>query len=729
MNNILWFKEISDSDLVRVGKKALIISKIFNKNLPVPNGFCISNEVFKKFQEETKIKERISELISKLDLNDLNSLYGVSEKIQDIIVNTNMPNMMKYEIITAYEGISVNIDVYRMAGKQALEIIKAGRETPVVAIRPSLINETINHQPNILNVKGKEDVIKAVQKCWAFMFTPNSLNLKLKNKVPLDYCEVSVIVQKMIDSEKSGIIYTCNSETKNNEELIIEACLGQGEVLDTGAIIPDKYTILKDSYKIKDKVINVQDFMLVRDDNIGKNIKKNLSNSEQKLNEDEIKKISSFALEIEGIYNSPQEIEFCLNKDKIFILQSKPLVITQPILNKTYIDEIEEEISTKEQNILARGLNASLGVRSGYINIINEENTFNNIKENQILVLKSSDLIDLSFIDTDQLKKISGIVTDNDTIDSPLAKLSREFGIPCIVSAADSTRILKQEQFVTIDANTGLIYEEKITEKKPTKEIDYFDTATEIKVLVDDVNQINPDSEKNEGIGLLKINLDYFDYDKEFLIGYITNEINSRIDYFRNKPIWYYVDYTIEKIDLMKAQFESLKKLQDNGITNIGAALGNITEISSLKKAKDIFREINLEPLEEIELGVIIDTPASSILIKEICDEGIDFVVIDLEKLTKMTLNSNESSYNEYHPAVLRQISNIIKTCRRLSIETSIIGKQITEPEFIEFLIKNGVDSLICGVTNIGETKAKIAKTEKKLILKAVRDEYHSQQL
>mgnify|MGYP001604273852 FL=1 len=143
MNNIFWFNEISDSDLEKVGRKAVNISKVFNKNLPVPNGFCISKDFFNKFQEETKIKERIIELLGKLNLSDLNSLYSVSEKIQEIIVNTNMPSYLRYEIINAYENMSVNIDVYRTASKQALEIIKAGRETPVVVIRPSLINESV----------------------------------------------------------------------------------------------------------------------------------------------------------------------------------------------------------------------------------------------------------------------------------------------------------------------------------------------------------------------------------------------------------------------------------------------------------------------------------------------------------------------------------------------------------------------------------------------------------
>ena len=725
MNNILWFKEISDSDLDKVGRKAANISKIFNKNLPVPNGFCILSNFFNNFQEETKIKERIQEILGKLDLNDLNSLYIVSEKIQDLIVNTIMPTSLKYEIVTAYENMSVNIDVYRTASKQALEIIKAGRETPTVVIKPSLINEEINHQPNILNVKGKEEVVKAVQKCWAFMFTPNSLNLKLKNKIPLDFSEVCVIVQKMIDSEKSGIIYTLNPEQKNKDELIIEACFGQSEVLSTGAVIPDKYVIGKNSFDIREKILNAQSFMLVKDENIGKNVKKNLFNAnEQKLNEDEIKKISSFAFEIENLYNKPQEIEFALTKDKVFILQSKPMIFETEQIE----DQLEEEL--KEENILVRGLNASLGLGTGYVNLINNENDLNNIQENQILVLKSSDLVNFNLIDTERLKKISGIIIDNDTIDSSLARLSREFGIPCIVSAANSTSVLKQKQIITIDANTGIVYEDHSLENKPARGIDYYDTATNVKVSINDIGKIKPDSERNYGVGLLKINLDYFNYDKEFLVNYITNEINARIDYFKDKPVWYYTKYFLDNHDLLRVQFESLKRLQDKGITNIGVALGNITDVSSLKKTKELFREMNLEPLEEIELGVVIDTPASSILIKEICEEEIDFVIIDLEKLTNMTLNvENGENYNEFHPAVLRQITNIVKTCRRHDTETSVIGKQIYEPEFIELLIKNGIDSIICGVEDVNETKNKIAKSERKLILNKVREEYHSKQL
>ena len=354
--------------------------------------------------------------------------------------------------------------------------------------------------------------------------------------------------------------------------------------------------------------------MLTKDDNIGKNIKRNIfNNEEQKLTDHEINKVVAYALQTENIYKQPQEIEFCVSKDKGFILQSKPIISSNI---KDYTDVIEEELSKKEQNILVRGLNASLGAKSGYVNIVKNNEELDNLKENQILVIRSCNYINLNLLDTDKLRKLSGIVTDNDNLDSPLARIARDFGIPCIVSTADATRTLKQDQFVTIDGDTGVVYEE-IEKRSGDKLVDYYETATEVKVLIDNKEDLMPDSERNDGIGLLKINLDdfYLTIEKEELIGEISKEIESEISFFKNKPIWYYIQ-NIENEDLLRIQLDSIKKLQDKGINNVGVAIPSVTEISQIKKIKEKLKEINIEPLEEIEFGIIIDTPASSILIK-----------------------------------------------------------------------------------------------------------------
>ena len=731
MNNILWLKEVSDENLKEVGNKAVSISKIFNNNIPVSNGFCVSSEVFESFLEKTNIKNKIEETLKGLESNNLSSIYNVSEKIQNLIMNTNLPDKLKAQIIESYENINVDIDVYKMAGKQTLEIIKAGRETTYVSVRTSPVNNNVNLQ---LNVKGKEELIKSIQKCWVSMFTPNSLKLKIKNKIPLNDSAVSVLVQRMIDAEKSGIVYTADLFSNKKNELVIEACFGQGEVITTGTIIPDRYFVNKDTLDIEEKSINKQDFMIIKDDNIGRNIKKNIFNGEnQKLTSEEIKRVSLYALEIENLYKQAQEIEFCINKDKVYILETKPLIFSYTKENHEYTDEIEEELKKKEQIILVRGLNASLGIRHGYIKIVNSDNDIDDIKENQVIVIKTYNNININLLDTEKIKKLAGIVTDNDNINSPLAKIAKEFGIPCIVSTTDATKILKQDSFVIVDGNTGIVYQAKENGSKFWNKIaDYYDTVTEVKVLIDNLEKIIPDSDKNDGVGLLKIYFDNFWLEKEKIIEELSKEIETRIGYFKNKPIWYYVNNFLNNPDLLKLEFEAIKKLHNKGLTNLGVAIPHIIDVLEIKKMKEMLKEINLEPLEEIEFGIIIDTPASSILIEELCKEQVDFVIIDLVKLTNAILdtsNEQQDRYNEFHPALVKQVSNIIKTCRKFNIETNIIGMKITEPEFIELLVKQGVDSIMCFVDCINETRNKISKSEKKIILKAVREEVKLQNI
>ncbi|MBI2671580.1 hypothetical protein HYX16_01470 [Candidatus Woesearchaeota archaeon] len=593
MNNILWLKEISDIDLDKVGNRAIIISKISRNDIPVLNGFCIPKEFFISFLEETNIKDEINKALNGLNVNEINSLYSVSEKIQNLIMKSEMPLNLRAEIKEAYENINVDKDVYKTAGRQTLEIIRSGRGTPDVVVKTSCPNNNLP-QIKIINVRGKEDLMQSIKKCWASLFTANCLKQKSNNNIELEYNLISVMVQKMIDSDKSGMIRTINTEKDNDDKIIIEACLGDVETITTGSITPDKYTLNKENLELVEKIINKQDFMIVRDDALGKNIKRSIfDGGKQKLTEEEINRLGLYALRIEKLYENPQDIEFCISKDKIFILDCKPIEI--------------------------------------------------NLSKN----------------------------------------------------------IVKQEENITNNQLT-----------------DYYDTATEVKVIIKDEENIIPDIERNDGIGLLKIEVNEDNAEK------IMKDIETRILYFKNKPIWYYLNYSLENVDFLNVQFEAIKRLHDKGFTNIGIAIPNITDVSQIKRIKDMLKEIKLEPLEEIELGIIIDSPASSILIEEICEEGIDFIMIDMEKLTTTILNiNNKKYYNEYHPAVLKQLSSIIKTCRKQNIETSAFGGNISDPELIDLLVKKGIDSIICEANSITETRNSIAKTEKKIILRRVAKE------
>lgn len=143
-------------------------------------------------------------------------------------------------------------------------------------------------------------------------------------------------------------------------------------------------------------------------------------------------------------------------------------------------------------------------------------------------------------------------------------------------------------------------------------------------------------------------------------------------------------------------------------------------------KAK-ILREVGLEPQENIDFGIMVETPAAVQIIKEICEEGIDFVSFGTNDLTQFTLaldrnNENVANlYDEMHPAVLRQIKYVIDVCREYNVETSICGQAGSNPEMAEFLVRAGIDSISANADAVHKIRNIVAKVEKKILLDVAR--------
>ena len=158
-------------------------------------------------------------------------IHKVSEKIQEIILDARMPEEIKEDITNAYDTMNVDIDVYKSISKDALKIIKAGRDLPFVAVRSSATAEDLpeasfaGQQATFLNVKGNEKLVNAVQQCWASLFTARAIYYRQKNNFPHEKVLIAVVVQKMVNSDSSGVMFTINPSTNANE-LVIEAIYG-----------------------------------------------------------------------------------------------------------------------------------------------------------------------------------------------------------------------------------------------------------------------------------------------------------------------------------------------------------------------------------------------------------------------------------------------------------------------------------------------------------------------
>ncbi|MBS3145339.1 hypothetical protein J4414_00870 [Candidatus Woesearchaeota archaeon] len=618
--NILWFKEVAGKKEV-VGNKGSLLADLSNKGFPIPQGFCITSDAFNIFLEENNIKEEILRL-SREETDEI-----ASERIKSLISLCKLPKIIENEIVEAYDNLNVDESLINIASKNALDIIKLGREPPFVAVRISTPFDL--KQEYFLNIKGNQRLLEAVETAMIRSFTPEFVaNMKNSGNIPL-----SVIVQKMINSKKSGIMFV------KDDEIIIKTNFGFSTTVKNSEIMPDFYKISKDSLKINEKMVNKKEFMLTRTSR-GETIKKPLDDLSEKqvLELEELNKLSSLAIALAD-YKENYEIEWTMEDNKPYILDLKPIVFPQQVPLRPNI-EIEHpyEIPMPEK-----------------------------VEQN---------------------------------IEGPVITAESE-----------------------------------------------IQTTTHVKLFIKNFDEAAKcSSVRCDGIGLIRSDsLVDPELNDEELTNALTEKLEIIASSFKDKPIWYRtLDYndkndknpllgyrgirkSLDKIETLKAEFKAVKNLYDKGHTNIGITLPLITDINQIKKAKQALRDVGLEPLDEIEFGVMIETPAACSIIEDICAEGIDFINIGLNDLTQAILfldmknTKTFSLYDEEHPAVLKNIKSVIKACRQYNVETSVTTGNV---DLVSFLVKSGIDSIITHEETIKKMIKAIEKEERKLLLEAARKDY-----
>ena len=224
MSYVVWFKDLNKDSIAVAGGKGANLGEMINVGLPVPNGFCVSAQTYKKFIEVTGLKDKIEGLLKQINVDDTEQLQRIAKQIQDLINSTEIPEDIAEEIMDNYELLG--------AGKDAHDLVNA--KEVFVAIRSSATAEDLpsasfaGQQATYLNIKGKEKVVAAVRACWASLFTARAVYYREKNKFEHSKVLISAIVQKMVNSDKAGIMFTVNPSTNNEKEIVVEGDYGLG---------------------------------------------------------------------------------------------------------------------------------------------------------------------------------------------------------------------------------------------------------------------------------------------------------------------------------------------------------------------------------------------------------------------------------------------------------------------------------------------------------------------
>jgi pyruvate, water dikinase len=738
---VLWAKDVNKSMVDIVGGKSANLGELYNIDIPIPDCFFLTAQSYEYFIKENNLWPRIKNILDLIDYSSPKSLDVASNNISKLILNTPVPINIKKTIIKNYNLMSEKF----------------------VAVRSSATAEDLpeasfaGQQATFLNVKGELEVVDAVLNCWASLFTARAIYYRHKNNFDHSKVYIAVVVQNMVNSRRSGICFTNNPANSNSQEIVVEAGFGLGETIVSGSVSPDTYVLNGNSFEILSKHIGNQEYALIRNDD-GGNDKLNLNDKEknsQKLLDEEIVNLAELAKKIERHYGKPQDIEFAFNDKQLYIVQSR--AITTIKKNKT---DVENKINAES---ILKGLATSPGIVSGRVVFVKNLDDLEKIKKGDVLVTKMTtpDMVPA-------MEKSVGIVTDEGGLTCHAAIVSRELGVPSVVGTKNATSILKENDLITIDGNTGLIYMgnfvKDIDANKNKNETERIigKTKTKIKLIVDIPSTAKTKSKLlSDGVGLIRAEF-FISQSGVHPIHYIKSGLDkySQIIYsglkeiaeaFKPRPVWFRtsdlrsdeyrglkdgdkihtednpmmgehgIRFSLAHPDLLKAEFIGIKKLIDEGYKNIGVMLPFIIRSEEFTASKKIAESIGLKPNVDFKLGIMCETPGSVWIMEDIIRQGASFISFGTNDLTQLTLGIDRNNqniaqlFNELHPAVVGQIEKVIKIANNYGVETSICGQAGSNPEMAEKLVKLGINSISVNSDSFYKVKNTVFKVEQKI--------------
>lgn len=306
--------ELAREDVILAGGKGASLGEMTKAGISVPPGFVILSSAFEKFLEETDLNIEIDAILDLVNHKEMHTIENASEKIEVLILRADMPQDIELEIQKFFKNLNSKYVAVRSS---------ATAEDSASAAWAGQLESYLNTTEGTL--------LGNVKKCWASLFTPRAIFYRFEKDLHKQKISVAVVVQKMVESEKSGIAFSVHPVTQDRNQLIIEAGFGLGEAIVSGQITPDSYVVEKQPRRIIDININGQERGLYRKENggnewrdipIGQRKKQVLSNQE-------ILELSEIVLGIENHYGFPCDIEWAFEKGKFYITQSRPITTLQ----------------------------------------------------------------------------------------------------------------------------------------------------------------------------------------------------------------------------------------------------------------------------------------------------------------------------------------------------------------------------------------------------------------
>jgi len=773
---VVWFEEINKGSVGIVGGKGSNLGEMLQSNFPVPYGFVVTSAAYFYLLEYNGLREDMKRILSYVNYENSKELSQASEAIKRMIKTAEVPKDLLHTITHHYlHLVEKEAQIYRdSAFNQAAKHLASSFKEPLVAVRSSATAEDLpdasfaGQQETFLNVHGENNLIDKVRSCWASLFTERAMYYRNEQKYDHMKVGLAAVVQRMVQSERSGIAFSIDPMTNSKEVVTIEAIYGLGEYIVGGKVTPDHYEVRKNDLEIIKKEIKQQHVQLIKKgiDNEEVTLSKS-DGSEQKLDDDHIKKLASLIMSIEKHYSFPQDIEWAMEKDMLYIVQSRPITTIHKETNDEKLQKNFSPLEVGNHEIILTGSPASPGFATGKPVIIHSPDEIDKIKPGDVLV---APMTDPDYVPA--MKRAVAIVTELGGRTSHAAIVSRELGIPAIVGAEHATKILSHEDVVTVNGTSGEVFRGELALRLPTAEQvkekaahKKIHTNTKIYINLAQVDEAEEMAKLDvEGIGLMRAEFIMANIgihpkliveqgkQKEF-INKLATELEKVVKPFSPRPVVYRATdfksneyrnleggkkyepveenpmigfrgasrYIVWK-EVFDMELEAIKKVRADGYKNLHLMIPFVRTPLELMQIKSILREHDLIDIPSFKLWMMVEVPSAVILLDEFLEMGIDGISIGTNDLTMLLLGVDRDSsnvahiYSEQSPAVLWALKRIVTKARKHNVTVSVCGQAPSDyPDIVEKLVEWGVTSLSLNPDAVDRTRALIHECEKKL--------------
>lgn len=785
---IKFFNELGIKDVPIVGGKNASLGEMYQKlakdKVNVPNGFATTSEAYNYFIERSGTKDRIREILKGLDTKDVVDLAKRGKKVRETILKAELPNDLQKELREAY-----------------LKLSKQYKKTAVdVAVRSSATAEDLpdasfaGQQETFLNIKGEKDLIDAVRRCIASLFTNRAISYRVDKNFDHFNIALSVGVQKMVRSDvgSSGVMFTIDTESGFQNAVLISSIYGLGENIVQGKVSPDEFYVFKPTRAIISKKYSQKHIKMVYN-TTGKNPVKDIAVSAKdqwapSINDAQVLQLADWAMTIEKHYGRPMDIEWAWDgqEKKMYIVQARPETI-HSVRNQNIIEEYK---IGKKGDVLVVGKSVGNRIGSGEVNRIMDVKDIAKFKKGQVLVTTMTDP------DWEPIMKIAGaIVTDSGGRTCHAAIISRELGIPCVVGTNTGSSTLKSGTKVTVscaEGDEGFVYNGIVPFKINTTDIGNL-KKPKTKVML---NVGEPDSAMaisfipNDGVGLAREEFIINNYIKIHPLALLNYEkltdkkVKAQIDEmtrgYKDKK-QYYIDRLAQGVAMIAAAFypkdviirlsdfksneyanliggapyepvesnpmigwrgasryydpkyrpafdlecQALAKVRnDMGLKNLKLMIPFCRTVEEGKLVIKIMAENGLvQHKDGLEIYVMAEIPTNIVLAEKFA-EVFDGFSIGSNDLTQLTLGIDRDSgilniagaNNEKNESVKDLIRYLISVGKKTKTKVGICGQAPSDfPEFAQFLVELGIDSISLTPDTVIKTTIAINETEAKL--------------